>query len=127
MLNESRLYRVQGGNAKPNISKFRFIFKGNKLEISGKEMLHITFDDVNRAIEFYIKRGNKSEVFTANIEKSFIDKVRSEAVPQEYSKAFPTRPQIDDPTKTSGSFGLHESYFDELLMNINNLQIVKNK
>ncbi|MDP2161330.1 MAG: hypothetical protein Q8K02_12650 [Flavobacterium sp.] len=124
-IGKSRLYRVQGGDVNPNISKFRFIFRNSKLEIIGKDRLHITFDDVERAIEFYIKRGDKAEVFTANINKSFLDKIKSEAVPQEFSKAFPTRPQIDDPTKTKGSFGLHESYFEELLKNISNPIIIK--
>jgi len=124
-MNKSRLYRVQGGGVKPNISKFRFVFRNSKLEIVGKDRLHITFDDVERAIEFYIKRGDKAELFTANINKSFLDKIKSEAVKQNKAKKYPTRPQIDDPTKTKGSFGLHESYFEELLENISNPQIIK--
>ena len=91
-LGKSRLFRVQGGDIKPNISKFRFIFRNSKLEIIGKDRLHITFNDVERAIEFYIKRGDKAEVFTANINKSFLDKIKSEAVKQNKAKKYPTRP-----------------------------------
>jgi hypothetical protein len=123
----SRLYRVQGGDVKPNISKFRFIFRNSKLEIIGKDRLHITFDHVERTIEFFVERGNKAEIFTTNIEKSFIDKIKSEAVLKEYAKAFPTKPQKIDISKTDNSFGLHESYFEELLKNISNPQIIKNQ
>ncbi|WP_452219951.1 hypothetical protein [Lacinutrix salivirga] len=48
-------------------------------------------------------------------------------MPQIRVKEFPNKPQIDDPSKTKGSFGLPKEYFNELLQNIANPQIIKNK
>lgn len=122
-----RLYRVQGGKELSNSSKYRFILRENNILIEGEDMIHITFDDKTRLAHFWTKRGKEAEVFTAEIEKSFVEKIRTEAVKQEFAKAFPNRPQIDDPTKTNGSFALPKNYFEELLMSIKNPQIIKNK
>lgn len=70
-----RIFRVQGGKIKPNISKFRFKIKGSKIEIEGEDMLHLTFDDTKRVAHFWEKRGSESFVFTAEIKKSFYDKI----------------------------------------------------
>ncbi|HCC93063.1 MAG TPA: hypothetical protein DEQ26_01820, partial [Flavobacteriaceae bacterium] len=120
-----RIFRVQGGKVKPNISKFRFKIKGSKIEIEGDNMLHLTFDDTKRVAHFWEKRGSESVVFTAEIKKSFYDKIKREAVEQEYAKAFPNRPQIDDPTKTNNSFGIPKEYFNELLKSMKNPEIIK--
>ncbi|QFG54461.1 hypothetical protein [Chryseobacterium sp.] len=120
-----KIYRVQGGTDLPNFSKFRLHIKNNKVVIDGEDMLHITFDDVWRVAHFWTKRGKESEVFVARIDKSFIDKIRKEAVSQKRGKEFPSRPQIDDPTKTSSSFGIPKSYFDELIKSIKEPDIIK--
>lgn len=117
---------MQGGDG-ANKSKFRFIFKNDKLTIDGKEMLHVTFDDEYRTVQFWIKRGDKAEVFVADVEVSFAEKIRIDAVPQEYGKAFPTRPQIDDITRTPNSFGIPNNYFEELLQSLKNPEVINNK
>ncbi|NMH28448.1 hypothetical protein [Flavobacterium silvaticum] len=120
-----KLFRVQGGAELPNSSKYRFLIYEDKVSIKGKEMLHITFDDGYRTAEIWSKRGDKAEVFIADIEEKFIEKIRKEAVPQEYGRAFPKRPQMDDLTKTPNSFGIPENYFEELLNSIKDPKIVK--
>ena len=121
-----KLYRVQGGEI-PNASRYRFFKKSNKVFIEGKERLYVTFKDEDRVLEFWIKRGDKAEVFTADISESFFNRLMKDAVPQEYGKAFPTRPQFGDATKTAFSLGVPENYFDELLDNLSNVEILKFK
>ena len=122
-----RIYRVQGGAELPNFSKFRLFIRNNKVFIDGEDMLHVTFDDVWRVAHFWTKRGDKAEVFVAKIEKSFIDKIKNEAVSQKRAKEFPNRPQIDDPTKTNSSFGIPKNYFDELIKSIKDPEIIKSE
>jgi len=119
-----KIFRIQGGEF-PNSSKYRFFINDNKVAIEGKDMVHITFDDEYRIARFWTKRGNKAEVFTADIDTKFIEKIRKEAVPEIRRKEFPDRPQIDDPTKTKNSFGIPNNYFDELLQSIKNPKIIK--
>ncbi len=123
----AKIFRVQGGSETPNVSKFRVFIKNEKVFIDGEDMLHITFDDEYRVAQFWTKRGNKAEVFTAEIDMKFVDKIRKEAVPQQYAKAFPDKPQIDDPTKTNSSFGIPKEYFEELLKSLKNPETIKSK
>ena len=88
-------------------------------------MLHVTFDDKYRVAQFWTKRGNKAEVFTAEIDVKFIEKIRKDAVPQEYGKAFPNNPQMDDLSKTPNSFGITKNYFDDLLKSMKNPETIK--
>jgi len=126
-----RIFRVQGGKIKPNISKitFKITFKinGKRIEIEGEYMLHLTFDDTKRVAHFWEKRGSESVVFTAEVKKSFYDKIKREAVKQNKAKRYPNRPQIDDPTKTNNSFGIPKEYFNELLKSMKNPEIIKIK
>lgn len=119
-----RIFRVQGGDG-ANASKFRFIIKNKKIEVIGDDMLHVTFDDTYRPVHFWTKRGRNAEVFTAEIESSFIEKIKREAVKQNRAKEFPNKPQIDDPTLTNGSFGIPNNYFDELIKSIKKPTILK--
>ncbi|EQB93060.1 hypothetical protein HZP64_17460 [Elizabethkingia anophelis] len=119
-----KLYRVQGGEV-PNASRYRFFKKWNEVIIEGNERLYVTFKDEDRVLEFWIKRGNKAEVFTADISETFFNRLMKEAVPQEYGKAFPDRPQFGDATKTNFSLGIPKDYFGELLDNMSNIEILK--
>lgn len=122
-----RIFRIQGGSELPNFSKFRFFIKNDKVLIEGKDMLHITFDDKFRVAQFWVKRGNNAEVFTAEIDVKFIEKIKKEAVPEIRRKEFPDKPQIDDPSKTPNSFGIPNNYFDELLKSMKNPENIKYK
>ena len=43
-----------------------------------------------------------------------VGKVKSNAVPQYEGKTFPNKPQISDPSKSSGAFGLPEEYIKKI-------------
>ncbi|OPC01936.1 hypothetical protein BAS10_18505 [Elizabethkingia meningoseptica] len=66
-----KLYRVQGGEI-PNASRYRFFKKWNEVIIEGDERLYVTFKDEDRVLEFWVKRGEKAEVFIADISESFL-------------------------------------------------------
>ena len=121
-----KLYRVQGGEI-PNASRYRFFKKSNKVFIEGKERLYVTFKDEDRVLEFWIKRGDKAEVFTADISESFFNRLMKDAVKQNKGKRYPNRPQFGDASKTAFSLGIPENYFDELLDNLSNVEILKFK
>jgi hypothetical protein len=120
-----KLYRVQGGNKLPKYSRFRFFYKNKELLIKGNNRLYVTFKDEKRVIEFWINRGEKAEIFTASINKSFFEKLFNDAVPQNLGKAFPNKPQFGDFSKTNFSLGIPKNYFEELISNINNIEIIK--
>lgn len=90
-------------------------------------MIHVTFDDEFRVAQFWTKRGNKAEVFTAEVDIKFIEKIKQDAISQKRAKEFPDRPQIDDPTKTNGSYGIPKNYFDELINSLKNAEIIKSE
>lgn len=119
-----KLYRVQGGIL-PNASRHRFVLNGKKLTIDGNERLYVTFKDEDRVLEFWIKRGETAEVFTADVNKSFFDKLMRDIVPQRRGKEFPNRPQYGDKSKTDYSIGIPSNYFDELKRNMSNIEILK--
>ncbi|OPC31278.1 hypothetical protein [Elizabethkingia miricola] len=119
-----KLYRVQGGEV-PNASRYRFLKKWNEIIIEGNERLYVTFKDEDRVLEFWIKRGDKAEIFTADISETFFNKLINDAVKQSRGKEFPNRPQFGDATKTNFSLGIPSNYFKELLDNMSNIEILK--
>ena len=126
-LDSNYLFRVQKGVDLPNYSKERFILDNDNLSILGDDMLHVTFQDTDRVIEFFIIRGNKSEVVVAEINPEFVKKIRANAVKQKDKRLFPEAHQIDDPSKTNNSFGIRSHAFEDLLKNIINPKIIKNE
>lgn len=112
MTPKSTAYRVQGDKST------RFIIEGGALKIQGDKMLFVTFDDATRAMEFLAQRGDDAYLVKFKLNKSFVDKVRSQAVPQSQGKKFPNSPQKVDATKTDNSFGIRSDQFDELLQNV---------
>lgn len=115
------LFRVQGGG-----SKARFIVEGG-VRISGEDMLFVNIGQEGRAIEFAAKRGDDAVILKMKINKSFADKLRREAVPQNLGRLYPDRPQVVDPTKAIDQFGIPRNYFDELLKNLDykSIEIIK--
>lgn len=113
------LYRVQGGG-----SKMRFIIEGsNKLSIAGEDMLFVNIGQEGRALEFLAKRGDDAVLVKFNINKSFVDKIRKEAVPQNLGRQNPGKPQIVDPTKAIDQYGVPKQYFEELLKNVDSKSV----
>lgn len=119
-----KLHRIQGGIL-PNASEYRFVLDGDKLKIYCKRRLYVTFKDKKRVVEYWIKRGETAEVFTADVNKVFFDKIMKERVPQRLGKAYPDKPQYGDYSKTKFSIGIPENYFKELIDNMENVEILK--
>lgn len=107
------MYRVQGGG-----SKIRFVIKDNDIAIAGDDMLFVNMGQEGRALEFLAKRGDDAVLVKFKINKSFAEKIRQEAVPQNVGRQNPGNPQIVDATKASGQYGIPKNYFEELLKNI---------
>lgn len=63
----------------------------------------------------------------ADVAEEFYTKIIKDAVPQEFGKAFPNKPQFGDASKTKYSVGIPKNYFDELKKNISNIEILKLK
>lgn len=115
---------MQGGEV-PNASRYRFLLKNDKVSIVGEDRLYVTFKDKSRVLEFWVKRGDKAEVFTADVTEKFYTKLMNDAVEQRVGKKFPTKPQIVDASKTRFSLGIPKEYFDELVNNMQNVEILK--
>ncbi|HEY4875430.1 MAG TPA: hypothetical protein VIH86_07645 [Puia sp.] len=115
--NTSTVYRAQGG-VFPNASLERVVINPNgKIQIDGDEMLHVTLDDSKHSVYFYEKRGgsqNGASIVSFEIPQSLAEEIKNNAVPQSQGKAFPDRPQIDDPTKSKSAFGLPKKYIEKL-------------
>lgn len=117
------LYRVQGGG-----SKIRFLVEAeNKLSIAGSDMLFVNIGQEGRAIEFLAKRGDDAVLLKFQVNKSFVNKIRKNAVPQNLGRRNPGKPQVVDPTKAPDQYGIPKEYFEELLQNINpkSVEVIK--
>ena len=110
----SSVYRVQGGTA-PDASWERVTLgAGGNLEVSGDTMLFVTFDDLGRAKAYVTTNRPGAKIVAFDIDPAFVEDVRAAAVPQAQGRAFPDVPQIADPTKTSGSYGLPSKWINRL-------------
>ena len=116
------IFRVQGGG-----SKIRFVVGDNSISIQGNDMLFINVGQEARALEFWAKRGEDAVLLKFKVNKSFVDKLQSEAVPQRLGRLNPTKPQIVDPTKAIKQFGVPRNYFEGLLNNIDikSIEVIK--
>ncbi len=80
-------------------------------------MLYVTLDDKSHQIYFYEKRGGKdmgAKIVSFEIPESLAKEIRESAVAQDLGKAHPTKPQISDPTKSTGAFGLPKEYIKKI-------------
>ena len=113
----SIVYRTQGGEL-PNASQKRIIIDENgNIKIKGDKMLYVTLDDKAHQVYFYNKRGGAgkgAEVTSFEIPEALAKEIKSNAVPQYEGKTFPNKPQISDPSKSSGAFGLPEEYIKKI-------------
>ena len=86
------------------------------------DMLFINIDQEGRAMEFLTRRqgqanGEQAYLLTFRVNASFVDLLRSTAVPQSAGGLFPDCPQVVDP-QYPDQFGVPASLFDELLRNV---------
>jgi RHS repeat-associated protein len=116
-IQETRMYRVQGGNV-PNASKERLRMVDGKYQIDGDDMLYVVFNEKQRALNFLNKRGDGSYLFDVKVKSDFYEKIRREAVDQRVGRKFPGKPQQVDRNVSQNSFGIPKEYFDELVRSI---------
>ncbi len=116
-IEETRMYRVQGGNI-PNASKERIRLVDGRYQIDGDDMLYVVFNEKQRAMNFLNKRGDGSYLFDVKVKTDFYQKIRSEAVDQRVGRKFPGKPQQVDRNVSQNSFGIPKEYFDELVRSI---------
>lgn len=83
--------------------------------VDGDEMLFVTFDDLGRAQAYVANNRSGAQIVAFDVDPSFVQQVRDNAVPQEAGRQFRGSPQIADPTRTDSSFGLPTEWINELV------------
>jgi hypothetical protein len=111
------VYRVEGT---PNT---RLSIDGNgNVSITGKARLWLNFGQEGRAQDYLAKRVAQGMDGVAikqfNVTSEFLERVRDAAVPESEAAANPGSPIIGDPTKAPDQYGLHSSWFNDLLDNV---------
>ena len=111
----STVYRVQGGTPpQASVERIRISPEGNMI-VDGDEMLFVTFDDLGRAQAYVANNRSGAQIVAFDVDPSFVQQVRDNAVPQEAGRQFRGSPQIADPTRTDSSFGLPTEWINELV------------
>ena len=114
---EWRVYRTQGGEGS-NASQNRvLVSRDGGISIKGNDMLFITLNDRDHQVYFYQKRGGSeagAEIISFQIPEKLANEIIQNAVPQRQAKAYPNAPQISDPSKSTGAYGLPKAYIDKL-------------
>ncbi|OCG38510.1 hypothetical protein A9G25_12130 [Gilliamella sp. Bif1-4] len=107
------VYRVEGA---PNTR----VIIGNNGEVSiiGDTTLYLNFGDKARAQAFLDKRISQNmegaTIKSFKVSKSFLDKIRKNAVYESEVKFNKDKPVIADPTKAKDQYGIRPHQFDEL-------------
>jgi RHS repeat-associated protein len=101
----ARVFRVEG---MPNT---RILIGGSgQVTVIGDDMLFLNFGSRSRAEAFFARRleqGMPSVVIKEfDVPYSFLEDLRSAAVPERLARQFPDRPILVDPTKAPDQFGL---------------------
>lgn len=111
------VYRTQGGEM-PNASQHRILVDANgNIKIEGDNMLYVTIDDAAHQVYFYNKRGGSAkgaEIVSFKIPESLANEIRANGVAQDLGRVNPGKPQISDPTKSTGAYGLPKEYIQKL-------------
>jgi YD repeat-containing protein len=113
------VYRVEGaGNQRIVVGGNGSVNVPEVLTRSGSERnLFLNFGDEARAQEFLQQRLAQfpdSTIKTFEVPQSFVDELRSSAVPEADRSLFPDRPVIADPTKAVDQFGLSKQQIEQL-------------
>ncbi len=114
---DATVYRTQGGEL-PNASQRRILVDENgNIKIEGDKMLFVTIDDAAHQVYFYEKRGGaakNAEIISFKIPASLAKEIKANGIEQDLGKSNPTKPQISDPTKSTGAYGLPKEYIQKL-------------
>ena len=111
--NSDRAYRVQGGESKERI----LVTSNGNIEIQGKGMLFLNFNQETRALEFLARRGDRSYMVRFAVESAFLGFLRDISVDEDKARLYPDRP-IKVDTHYPDQFGIRSNLFDELLEHV---------
>jgi hypothetical protein len=110
------VFRVEG----PGNERLCIDACGN-VSVTGTKTLHLNFGDLERAQSFLQQRLAKfpdDVIKSFKVPTSYVDSLRSMAVPKELAQQFPNLPIIVDVTKAADQFGLRAAQFEDLVKNI---------
>jgi hypothetical protein len=110
------VFRVEG----PGNERLCIDACGN-VSITGTKTLHLNFGDLERAQSFLQQRLVKfpdDVIKSFKVPTSYVDSLRSMAVPKELAQQSPNLPIIVDATKAADQFGLRAAQFEDLVKNI---------
>jgi filamentous hemagglutinin len=100
----------------PNIRVY--IGEGGNVVLQGEKTLFLNFGNKARAESFLSKRIAQGmpgvEIKSFEVQSSFLEKLRSTAIPESFAKQFPNKPIIVDITKAPDQFGLRLEQILEL-------------
>ena len=99
------------------LSKRISVDNTGNIHIQGDTKLYVTIDDLNHTVYYFNKKGgseNGATITSFKITKELADEIRKNAVPQSQARSYPTSPEISDPTKSTGAFGLPKEYIKKL-------------
>jgi hypothetical protein len=107
------VYRVEGlPNTRITIGE------SGQVAVQGDQMLFLNFGDKARAEAFLAQRMGQgmpgAQMKSFEVPSSFLDDLRSAAVPESMAKQFPGRPLVVDPTKAADQFGLRPDQIKSL-------------
>jgi hypothetical protein len=113
----TRVFRVEGpANARLEIDK------GGDVMLKGDNTLFLNFGDEARAQAFLQQRltqGYEGTVIKSfEVPASYVDELRSAAVPERLAGRYPNSPIVVDATRAADQFGLRQEQFGGLMCNI---------
>lgn len=111
--NPDRAYRVQGGDSKERL----LVTSNGNIEIQGKGMLFLNFNQEVRALEFLARRGDYSYIVRFAVTREFLGFIRDISVDEDKARLYPDRPIRVD-TLYPDQFGIRSNLFDELLEHV---------
>jgi filamentous hemagglutinin len=89
-----------------------------QVAVQGEQTLFLNFGDRARAEQFLAQRLGQgmpgATVRSFEVPRSFLEDLRTAAVPERLARQFPDRPIVVDVTKAPNQFGLRPEQVDEL-------------
>ncbi|MDO9384544.1 MAG: RHS repeat-associated core domain-containing protein [Hyphomicrobiaceae bacterium] len=106
------VFRVEGA------ANQRLSIEGGQVVVEGKSMLFLNAGQRSRAEEFLAKRLDQgmsdAKVKSFDVPESYLDKLRSTAVPESMASTSPKSPLLVDPSKAPDQYGLRKEQINEL-------------
>lgn len=98
------------------------IAENGTIAIQGEQTLFLNFGSRQRAEEFLLQRLNQgmdsTQIKSFQVDRSFFESIKKEAVPENLARQFPDRPIVVDTSKAANQFGLRPAQFRDLIDSI---------